>query len=200
MRTKDTNLLNSIKEFVEQFCNDNGRGPTVRDVMAECNIAIGTAHKYLTALTEEGVLTVGASNRYESVGFEYDQATANIELVGSISCGPLSEAQQENRGYIRLPRSFVGAGEFFFLEAKGDSMINAGIEEGDLILVKKQQEAEAGQIVVALVENENTLKRLEFDRRRRRYYLHPENEKYSDMYVDRLEIQGVVSKIIKDPK
>ena len=79
-------------------------------------------------------------------------------------------------------------------------MINAGIEAGDLILVKKQSTAEDGQIVVALVENENTLKRLQFDRRKRRYYLHPENEKYQDMYVDQLEIQGVVSKIIKDPK
>lgn len=200
MRTKDANLLNSIKEFVEQFCNDNGRGPTVREVTSEFNMSVGSAYNYLNHLTEEGVLAVGASNRYEIAGFEYDQATANIELVGSISCGPLSEAQQENRGYIRLPRSFVGSGEFFFLEAKGDSMIDAGIEEGDLILVKKQREADAGQIVVALVENENTLKRLQYDHRRRRYYLHPENEKYQDMYVDQLEIQGVVSKIIKDPK
>lgn len=200
MRTKDANLLNSIKEFVEQFCNDNGRGPTVREVTSEFNMSVGSAYNYLNHLTEEGILAVGASNRYEIAGFEYDQATANIELVGSISCGPLSEAQQENRGYIRLPRSFVGSGEFFFLEAKGDSMIDAGIEEGDLILVKKQREADAGQIVVALVENENTLKRLQYDNRRRRYYLHPENEKYEDMYVDQLEIQGVVSKIIKDPK
>jgi len=200
MRTKDANLLNSIKEFVEQFCNDRGRGPTVREVMSKFKMSVGSAYNYLSHLTEEGVLVVGASNRYEIAGFEYDQATANIKLVGSISCGSLSEAQQENRGYIRLPRSFVGSGEFFFLEAHGDSMINAGIEEGDLILVKKQAVAEDGQIVVALVENENTLKRLQFDRRKRRYYLHPENEKYQDMYVDQLEIQGVVSKIIKTPK
>lgn len=200
MRTKDANLLNSIKEYVEEFCNNNGRGPTVRDVVAACEIAIGTAHKYLTALVEEGELVVGASNRYEAIGFEYDLASTNIELVGSISCGPLAEAQQENRGFIRLPRSFVGPGEFFFLEAKGDSMINAGIEEGDLILVKRQKEASAGQIVVALVENETTLKRLMYSKNARRYYLHPENEKYQDMFVDRLEIQGVVSKIIKDPK
>ena len=79
-------------------------------------------------------------------------------------------------------------------------MINAGIEEGDLILVRKQKVAEQGQIIVALVENENTLKRLMFDRRKRRYYLHPENEKYQDMFVDELEIQGVVAKIIKEPK
>lgn len=200
MRTKDANLLNSIKEFVEQFCNDNGRGPTVREVMSEFKMSVGSAYNYLNYLTEEGVLAIGTSNRYEIAGFEYDQATANIELVGSISCGPLSEVQQENRGYIRLPRSFVGPGEFFFLEAKGDSMINAGIEEGDLILVKKQKQAEQGQIIVALVENENTLKRLMFDRRKHRYYLHPENEKYEDMYVDQIEVQGVVSKIMKEPK
>ena len=79
-------------------------------------------------------------------------------------------------------------------------MINAGIEEGDLILVKRQKEAESGQIVVALVENETTLKRLMYSKNAKRYYLHPENEAYQDMFVDQLEIQGVVSKIIKDPR
>ena len=200
MRTKDAELLTRIKDYVEDYCNNYGSGPSVREIASEFNVSRGTAQNYLAALREDGQLVMGTHNHYEEKDYGHDRETTNVAIVGAISCGPLSEAQQENRGYIRLPRSFVGAGEFFFLEAKGDSMINAGIEEGDLILVKKQQEAEAGQIVVALVENENTLKRLEFDRRRRRYYLHPENEKYSDMYVDRLEIQGVVSKIIKDPK
>ncbi len=200
MRTKDAELLTRIKDYVEDYCNNYGSGPSVREIASEFNVSRGTAQNYLAALREDGQLVMGTHNHYEEKGYGHDRETTNVAIVGAISCGPLSEAQQENRGYIRLPRSFVGPGEFFFLEAKGDSMINAGIEAGDLILVKKQSTAEDGQIVVALVENENTLKRLQFDRRKRRYYLHPENEKYQDMYVDQLEIQGVVSKIIKDPK
>lgn len=200
MRTKDAELLTRIKDYVEDYCNNNGSGPSVREIASEFNVSRGTAQNYLAALRDEGQLVMGTHNHYEEKDYGYDRETTNVAIVGAISCGPLSEAQQENRGYIRLPRSFVGPGEFFFLEAKGDSMIDAGIEAGDLILVKKQPTAEDGQIVVALVENENTLKRLQYDRRRRRYYLHPENEKYSDMYVEQLEIQGVVSKIIKDPK
>ena len=84
MRTKDANLLNSIKEFVEQFCNDRGRGPTVREVMSKFKMSVGSAYNYLSHLTEEGVLAVGASNRYEIAGFEYDQATANIEMPISL--------------------------------------------------------------------------------------------------------------------
>jgi len=200
MRTKDSELLQKIKFYVEDYCNYNGAGPSVRELASEFNISRSTAQKYLSALREEGELVMGPHNHYEEKGYGYDRDTTNVAIIGAISCGPLAEAQQENRGYIRLPRSFVGAGDFFFLEAKGDSMINAGIEEGDLILVRKQKVAEQGQIIVALVENENTLKRLMFDRRKHRYYLHPENEKYQDMYVDELEIQGVVAKIIKEPK
>ena len=200
MRTKDAELLENIKNYVEDFCNANGCGPAVREIAAQFNISRGTAQNYLAELREEGQLVMGTHNHYEEKGYGYDRETTNVAIIGTISCGPLAEAQQENRGYIRLPRSFVGSGSFFFLEAHGDSMINAGIEEGDLILVKKQQQADAGQIVVALVENESTLKRLMYSKRAKRYYLHPENEKYQDMFVDQLVIQGVVAKIIKDPK
>lgn len=198
MRSKDTELLERIKTYVEEYCDDYGCGPTVRDVADALGINYSRAQSYLAALREEGQLNASDHNHYESIHFDRD--TTSVDLVGSISCGPLSEAQQQNRGYIRLPRSFVGQGSFFFLEARGDSMIDAGIEEGDLILVRKQRTAENGQIVVALVENETTLKRLKYDAKKCRYYLHPENGAYEDMYVEQLEIQGVVSKIIKEPK
>ena len=77
-------------------------------------------------------------------------------------------------------------------------MIDAGIDDGDLVLIRQQQTAEVGDIVVALVENENTLKRLEFSERRQRYYLHPENETLKDIYVDELSVQGVAVKVLKD--
>ena len=77
-------------------------------------------------------------------------------------------------------------------------MINAGICDGDLVLIKQQRNAEIGQIIVALVENEVTLKRLGYDKEERKYYLHPENKRMRDIYIDSLEVQGVAVKVIKD--
>ena len=77
-------------------------------------------------------------------------------------------------------------------------MIDAGIDDGDLVLIHQQDTANEGDIVVALVESENTLKRLAYDERKNRYYLHPENETYDDIYVENLSIQGVAVKVLKD--
>ena len=77
-------------------------------------------------------------------------------------------------------------------------MIRAGINDGDLVLIRQQQTADIGDIVVALVDNEVTLKRLQFDDDRKSYYLHPENGRMRDIYVDELQVQGVAVKVIKD--
>ena len=77
-------------------------------------------------------------------------------------------------------------------------MVDAGIRDGDLVLIRQQNTANIGDIIVALVENEVTLKRLGYDEAEHRYYLHPENKRMKDMYVDSLEIQGVAVKVIKD--
>lgn len=85
------------------------------------------------------------------------------------------------------------------LQASGDSMIGSGIDSGDLVLIKKQSTAEFGQIVVALVDNETTLKRLKKSKSTNEIYLHPENPDYNDIYLDSdLVIQGVAVKVLKD--
>lgn len=94
--------------------------------------------------------------------------------------------------------SLFGRGEFFALQASGDSMINAGINDGDLVLIRKQNTAEEGEIIVALVDDETTLKRFYRDKKNKRFILHPENEKYDDIIVDNLVIQGIVTKVLKD--
>ena len=96
----------------------------------------------------------------------------------------------------KLPESLFGRGEFFLLRARGDSMIGAGIEDGDLVLIRQQSTAEYNQIVVALVDDEATLKR--FRPKEDHICLHPENNRYEDIIVDRCLIQGVAVKVIKD--
>ena len=90
-------------------------------------------------------------------------------------------------------------GEYFVLLADGESMTDAGIDDGDYVIVRKTNTADYGKIIVALDnDNRNTLKRLEFDNEKKRPYLHPENKKYKDIYPAKLSIQGVAEKVIKN--
>lgn len=120
-----------------------------------------------------------------------------LPILGKIACGDLSEAVQENDEYFPISETILGSGEFFVLTANGDSMIDAGIEEGDLIIIRRQSNADNGQIVLAIVENETTLKRLIKNEEKKTIILHPENPKYKDMEYKELEIQGVAVKVIK---
>ena len=113
-------------------------------------------------------------------------------------CGSLTEESEHCEGYVRLPASLVGRGEFFLLKAYGESMIDAGISDGDLVLVRRQSDAADGDIVVALVDGAVTLKRMYRDARRRHIVLHPENSTMSDIIAEYCEIQGVAVKVIKD--
>ena len=196
MRTKE--LLTNIQQFIEEHCDKSGYGPSVRAVANEFGISSSCAHKYMEVLGEQGRIAKGR-NGYESIALaRTERAMRSVAIVGAVPCGPLTECEESIEGYIRLPESLIGQGKFYLLKANGDSMIDAGIDDGDLVLIRQQETADVGDIVVALVENENTLKRLEYNERRGRYYLHPENETMEDIYVENLSVQGVAVKVLKD--
>lgn len=198
MRTKDRELLTNIQQFIEEHCDRHGYGPSVRAVANEFGISSSCAHTYMEVLGEQGRIAKGR-NGYESIALSRtDRAMRSVAIVGAVPCGPLTECDEYIEGYIRLPESLIGQGKFYLLKASGNSMIDAGIDDGDLVLIRQQDTAEVGDIVVALVENENTLKRLEYNARKRRYYLHPENETMEDIYVEDLSVQGVAVKVLKD--
>ena len=122
----------------------------------------------------------------------------SVALLGAVSCGVPTLEEEYAQEYVSLPVSMFGKGTFFLLKANGDSMIEAGISSGDLVLVRKQSEAKEGDIVVALVGNENTLKRYFVDKENEKIRLHPENKKMKDIIVSSCEIQGVAIKVIKN--
>jgi repressor LexA len=198
MRTKDRQLLTDIKQYVEDYCDAYGYGPSVMEVAAECNIAKATAYRYLTALKDGGELSTSPRKSMESNSMSESRETTQVMKLGYVPCGPLQDITSFCDGYVRLPRSLVGPGKFFILTADGESMINAGINDGDAVLIRQQNNAEIGQIIVALVGNEVTLKRLAYNAKRQVYYLHPENDEMEDIYVNQLEIQGVAVKVVKD--
>ena len=103
------------------------------------------------------------------------------------------------RFVLLLPRVLLGSGEFFILRASGDSMVDAGIDSGDLVVVRRQYKAQPGKIVAALVDNESTLKRLDYDADGERLVLYPENaeKNYPVIRSDKFSIQGVAVQVLK---
>ena len=123
--------------------------------------------------------------------------TLSVPIVGSVACGTPVLSEENIEDYITIPRKLTGTGNFYILRAFGDSMIEAGIEDGDLVLVHNTHEAQDGQIVVALVENETTLKRIYIDDKHKKIILHPENKNMRDMVFDEVSIQGVAVSVLK---
>ena len=161
MRTKDSGLLNDIKMFVNDYCDNNGYGPSALEVSTEFGISKATAHRYLQTLEGEGKLARGRYG-YESNAFADNRSMRSVAILGAVPCGPLTEVEEYVEGYVRLPESLIGHGKFFLLTASGNSMVGAGIQDGDLVLIRQQETAEIGDIVVALVDNEVTLKTVWF--------------------------------------
>ena len=159
-------------------------------------IGRGTAHKYLVEMDERGMLSYQGRKITTERTEKMHTSTFRAAVVGDISCGLPNIAEEHIEEYVSLPESMFGSGEFYILRARGESMIEAGIDPGDLVVIRKQETAENGQIAVALVDDEATLKRFYIEDNRVR--LHPENSEMKDIYVDHCIIQGVAVKVIKD--
>lgn len=198
MRTKDEDLLQEIQDYIEEYCDTNGRGPAVSDIADAVGKGKSLVFYYLSTLVEQERITRTRHGYVSNAMANTEQSMRSVAILGAVPCGPLTEVEEYIEGYVRLPESFVGKGKFYLLKASGNSMIRAGINDGDLVLIRQQQTADIGDIVVALVDNEVTLKRLQFDDERKSYYLHPENGRMRDIYVDELQVQGVAVKVIKD--
>lgn len=198
MRRRNVELMNRIIEFTEQYYLENSSSPSVRTIADRFGIGVSTAYRYLLEMDERGLITYDgkriSNDRIEKLNS--NSGVIRAAVVGSIACGIPNLAEENVEEYVSLPRSMFGDGEFFILRANGESMIDAGIETGDLVVIRKQACAEDGQIVVALVEDEATLKRLYRDKGKVR--LHPENRAMDDIIVDDCIIQGVAVKVIKN--
>lgn len=196
----NTELLQQIKSFAEQYYLTFGKSPTVREIAAEVGVGKSTVQRYLERLNDLGEIEYNGRRGIKTeVTEKYNTDTVNIGLVGQISCGPMTFAEQNITDYFQLPASLVGSGEFFMLTAHGNSMINAGIDDGDLVIIRRQAVARDGDIVVALLDDDTTLKRFYKDTKNQRFILHPENDELEDIIVQgELYIQGVAVKVIKD--
>lgn len=197
MRQKDPMLMQHIRSFTDEFYKDAGRFPSTTEIAAAVGVSRGTAYRYLISMDEQGMISYDGSEIITQKIACLRSAQIAEVYTGSIPCGTPESVEAAIDDYVSLPTSIFGSGEMYVLRTRGDSMIDAGIEDGDLVVVKKQNSAKIGDIVVALHNNENTLKALWFNKETKRYILHPENKSMEDIEVDNLMIQGVAKYIIK---
>lgn len=199
MQTKKQDLTNKIKHFIEEYYGQYGTSPTIRCIAENVGCSKSNVSIYIDYLKEQGIMEIGENGYETDVTKATDTKVVAVPKLGYVPCGPLSEEYECIDGYVRLPASFVGnAKSCFLLTATGNSMIDVGINDGDLVLVIQQNEANYNDIVVALVENEVTLKRFRPDPENKRIILHPENKRMKDIVVKECKIQGVAIKVIKD--
>ena len=201
MRTKNEETMLKIIEFINGKFFTNREMPSVQEIADHIGMAKSSTSRYLSTMEERGMISkTGSYYGIETTSMKKaSRSLQELPIVGDIACGTPILAEQNIESYLTISGNFLGAGNYFVLKAKGESMINAGIEDGDYVVIRQQPSAEEGQIVVAMVEDgEATLKRYYKDKRRKKVRLHPENDDMEDMFFDNIAIQGVAVKVIKN--
>lgn len=197
MRSKNPELMNKICKYAEQYYLQNGHSPSTSNIANAIGISRATAYRYLLAMDDNGMIEYNGQEIRTAVTKKLSKGTTQMAIVGPVPCGSPEYEEENVEEYVSLPTAIFGKGDFFILRASGDSMIEAGIDDGDLVVIRKQVFADDGDIIVALVDNQNTLKRLYHDNKNKKIILHPENKRLKDIVVDECAIQGVACHVIK---
>ncbi|MBE6994099.1 MAG: transcriptional repressor LexA [Ruminococcaceae bacterium] len=178
----------AILEYIEQFTVDNGYAPSVREIAEAVGLkSPSTVHSHLRVLEENGLLQK-SKGKTRTLAISGQNSYRNVPLLGTVRAGAPILATQDTVGYV--PYEGGSSGELFALAVRGDSMKNAAILEDDVVIVRRQQTADPGQIVVALIGDEATVKRLRLEGGH--VWLMPENPDYDPIDGDECTILGVV--------
>ena len=184
--------LIKVMDYIRKFSEENGYTPSVREIAKECGIkSTATVYSYLQKLQDKGYLNK-ANNKKRSVTLAKSSGV-NIPLIGTVTAGQPIFAYENYEDYYTFPADEFRGEDLFMLRVEGTSMIDAGIMNGDKIIVRRQETAENGEIVVALVEDSATVKR--FYRRDGHIVLHPENEALSDMIFEDGQV-SILGKVV----
>lgn len=193
-----------ILQFIERALRSQGYPPTVREIGAAVGLSSpASVQGHLGALENLGYIRRGSSKRRAlelvrrpedrgDVGF---RGAHSVPLVGRVAAGAPILAEENIDDYLDIPSFLVGSGESFALKVAGTSMINAGIFDGDVVVVRQQQSADDGDIVVAMLEEEATVKR--FFREADRVRLQPENDAMEPIYAREPLILGKVTGVLR---
>jgi repressor LexA len=213
-RPKISKRQQAIFDFICKYSKSHGYPPSVREIGSAVGLASpSTVHTHLKSLEEKGYIhrnskkprtievvddpTNGAPSEVEGVAIQQDlsKGTITLPLVGRVAAGVPILAEQNIEEMVTLPTSIVGDASSFLLRVRGVSMINAGIFDGDIIVVKEQRDARDGQIIVALIDESATVKT--FYREKDIVRLQPENDSMEPIYVRNPTILGRVTALIR---
>ena len=185
LKDKEIEVFNYIKSRLS-----DGISPSVREIMEAMGFrSTSTAHRYIEALVHEGLIEkTGNLNRTLRLP---NCGTASVPIMGTVTAGQPITAVEDITGYIGFEAPGVDPQELFALKIRGESMIDAGILDGDIVIVKRMNYAENGDIVVAFIDREEaTVKR--FFKEKGHYRLQPENTTMEPIIVDEVEVLGKV--------
>ena len=186
----------AIYDFINETIRRDGYSPTVRDIQNAVGIkSTSTVHAYLSRLEEKGLIRKdpGKSRTLQTgAAVAEPSRTMRVPLLGQVRAGMPILAVENYEGYLDFPilNRGYGPNELFALRVTGDSMIEAGILDGDRIVVRRQEEANNGEIVVAMVEDSATVKR--FYKENGHFRLQPENSSMAPILTDEVTILGKV--------
>jgi repressor LexA len=187
-----------ILEIIREFTAERGYPPSVREIGERVGLSSSsTIHAHLKALERRGLISRDPTKpRALRAGALPPQEALVVPILGRVAAGVPITAQEDVEGEFLLPSHFAPrASDAFMLRVQGDSMVDAAIVDGDLILVRPQPTAENGEIVVAMVDGEATVKR--FYRESGRIRLQPENQKMAPIYASDVEIVGRVEAVVR---
>ena len=195
-----TDRQKEVLTFISSYTDTNGYPPTVREISEHFEISIRAVQDHILALQKKGFLSQ-AQKRARSIKVLSDSDASTpfvgrVPLLGTVAAGKPLLCEENLDGYLNLTEPFVRPGKSYFaLRVRGQSMVNAGILEGDLAVIEQASTAVDGQIIVAVIDDAITLKR--YYKEAGRIRLQPENPSFQPIYCDDLRIVGILSNIVR---
>ncbi len=194
-----TRRQTEVLDFLKSFLSGHKYPPTIREIAAHFGISVKGAYDHVKALEKKGLIACD-NNRSRAIEIietqsDSDDIQRQVPLLGHVAAGMPLFAEENNEGSLSLPASMVGSGDVFALRVEGESMIGAGIMDGDVAVFAHQPNAENGQIVVAMVDEAVTLKR--FYKEKNRVRLQAENPAYPPLYTADVRILGRLVALVR---
>ncbi|NLO21689.1 MAG: transcriptional repressor LexA [Syntrophomonadaceae bacterium] len=200
-KTTLTDRQKQILNYIKEKIRISGYPPSVREIGQAVGLrSSSTVHNHLVQLEEKGYLKKDPTKPraiipVDGEGELQTSETIFLPLVGNVAAGAPILAEQNIEEYLPLPAELIGSGSHFILRVNGDSMIEAGIMDGDYLIVRQQHQANNGEIVVAIIEDEATVKR--FYQRATGIELRPENPAMTSIFVSEARIAGKAAGLLR---
>lgn len=190
-----------VLNYIQTVIRERGYAPSVREIADAVGLrSTSTVHGHLMRLEKKGLLyrdamkprAIGLTSAEDA---ELSERVSEVPLVGQVAAGAPILAEQNVEEVLPLPASFVGEGEHFVLRVRGESMIQAGILSGDYLVVRSQPDAQNGEIVVAMIDDEATVKR--FYKENGYFRLQPENDAMLPIITSEVTVLGKVVSVLR---